>query len=198
MTDKIESLEKLSNLKEKWVISEKEFEIEKNKILGLENYSKSYFDNSKDTLLQKLFSAKWRINRWEYLIYSFILLILFIIWVLLLWILYYFMHNTINNIILVIIMLFLLIAVIYSNFVLIIKKLHDIDTNWWISIIIYFALPISMFILLFIPWTKWDNKYWPERWKDRVWKIFILMFAWSLIFLLFLTIIFFNIISNYK
>jgi len=60
MSNKYEELEKLAKLKEQWILSEDEFNTEKNKILSSvnnssnNNYSemKTYYDNSEDNIFQ--------------------------------------------------------------------------------------------------------------------------------------------------
>lgn len=45
-----------------------------------------------------------------------------------------------------------------------IKRFHDIDMSWWCCL--YCLIPfIGYFvplILLFVPWTPWENRFWPS------------------------------------
>lgn len=187
MSNKYEELEKLAKLKEQWILSEDEFNTEKNKILSSvnnsssNNYSemKTYFDNSEDNIFQKFLSHKWRINRGEYLIYlsiSFIPILMLVLFSLI--------PQESQKWIIKFIWIWLIIYVflwIYSLYILTIKKLHDIDTSWWMSIIVNILAPLSTFVLLFIPWTKWDNRFWPKKWEDKIWTSLFIVIWWIII-----------------
>ena len=42
-------------------------------------------------------------------------------------------------------------------FPIMIKRLQDIDYKWWWALV-----PLVPLVILFIPWTKWENRFWPE------------------------------------
>lgn len=203
MTPNFEELEKIAKLKEQWILSQEEFEIEKKKILSWEDNNKNnswywnmnykslptYIDNSNHDFFQKFFSHKWRMNRGEYLIY---LSISFLPTLLIVGFLGFFRES--KELIPIVWTGFIIYTFIwiYAIYILTIKKLHDIDTSWWLSIIVNIFAPISTFILLFIPWTKWDNKYGPYKWKDKVWQSLLIIF-WGIILFTILLWLIFNI-----
>lgn len=71
---------------------------------------------------------------------------------------------------------------IYWNFYNTIKRWHDLNRSW---LYIFFSLiPFVNLFLIFIPWTKWDNKYWPDPlWYPSISKrtkklLFIMLFLY--------------------
>lgn len=73
-----------------------------------------------------------------------------------------------------IIVLSLFIFSYYFQFLITIKRLHDINLSWWFSVIfIFFG---ATFILFFIPWDDEENKYWKKiekyakkRFDNMIW-----------------------------
>lgn len=168
MTTNFEELEKLAKLKEQWILSEEEFEVEKKKILSWESESiksspwghtetstsKTYHDSSNDTFFQKIFSSKWRINRREYFVY-YILLMLFyflVIFILAIFSEYILKEEISEGLINALAWLLYITYLIIS-----IKRLHDANyRGWWI------LFPWVWVVLPFVSWTKWDNRFWNE------------------------------------
>jgi uncharacterized membrane protein YhaH (DUF805 family) len=154
MSNKYEDLEKLAKLKEQWILSDKEFNIEKKKILlnsdNVINYKTlpTYYNIPYDYAYYK-----WRINRLEYLI-------LFIVYnIILLVIIYFVVIFDMNDLYFIIFSL----IIFYNLYIITIKRLHDINISWWMSILVMIFFPLSNIILSFIPWTKWDNRFWPYQ-----------------------------------
>lgn len=167
MLNKFEELEKLAQIKEQWIISNDEFEEEKKKILN-SNFIKnkitnSYYNNNYDWFFMKIFSHKWRVNRINYLIFILVYIIIFMFYEFI----YIFnleYYNEFIRIFLWLINIFIVISFFYLITVLMIKRLHDFNVNWWYLILIFFINMIFWIwniALLFIPWTKWDNDFWP-------------------------------------
>ncbi len=172
MATKFEELEKLAKLKEQWILSDEEFEVEKQKILlwntfnsfsnNQENYSRySTYYTPKWEFIEFFLSSKWRINRIQFLL-SIIGHLLFLILPSAAITILMEINETIWNIF--ILMYIIMVAfIIYSIYIINIKRLHDIDTSWWWSIITVMFMPLSTLFLLLIPWTNWDNQYWPKK-----------------------------------
>jgi uncharacterized membrane protein YhaH (DUF805 family) len=66
---------------------------------------------------------------------------------------------------LLIIIMFFSFSFIYLLYIVNIKRLHDMNISWWFSIIVAIFTPISTLFLLLIPWTDWDNRFWPKSTK---------------------------------
>lgn len=172
MTTKFEELEKLAKLKEQWIFSDEEFEVEKKKILSWntfnsfsnnqENYSwYSTYYTPKWEFIEFFLSSKWRINRIQFLL-SIIGHLLFLILPSAAITILMEINETIWNIF--ILMYIIMVAfIIYSMFITNIKRIHDIGSSWWWSIMTVMSAPLSTLFFLIIPWTNWDNQYWPKK-----------------------------------
>jgi uncharacterized membrane protein YhaH (DUF805 family) len=124
--------------------------------------SKTYYNSSKDSFLQKFCSPKWRMNRMAYFLYNLILWIIFFGLIVLLWLSWLLDWWLISEIIFIIIAL----AYLYLYIILLIKRLHDINAPGWVSLI-FLMFSVGVFALLFIPGTKWENKFWPQIIKKK-------------------------------
>jgi uncharacterized membrane protein YhaH (DUF805 family) len=146
--------------------------------------SSTYYDNSNDNLMKKFFSIKWRMNRMDYLWVEMEIRILFFS---LLMILFAILleKELIPIIFCTIAIIILMFFILTISIVVTIKRLHDINLSWWylifflilnllLSYISYISAEIWWYVtslisvilgllFFFIPWTKWDNKFWPEN-----------------------------------
>lgn len=55
-------------------------------------------------------------------------------------------------------------AMLYIMFTSYIKRLHDLDKSWWMSLLIFIPF-INIWLLIycgFFKWTEWTNKYGPD------------------------------------
>lgn len=173
--DKYAELEKLAQLKEKWVLSDEEFNIEKKKLLESETQSRQenkdnviwintkfinhpyYYDYHNDSYLSMLFSHKWRINRGQLIWY---ILLSFLLWFICLAIIIAVVTflgingpDTSPDDFFTIITL----PLAYSITILFIKRFHDIDkSGWWQLVPVY-----NYIATLFFSWDNSDNRFWP-------------------------------------
>lgn len=168
MTTNFEELEKLAKLKEQWILSNEEFEIEKRKILSWESenikssswdniqsvQSKTYHDSSNDSFFQKIFSSKWRINRREFFAYS---ILLYIFYFLILFLIAIFFEYILKEEISEDLIKILALPINIILWLILIKRLHDMNFSGWWSL--FFPIYI---IIPFTSWTKWDNRFWNE------------------------------------
>lgn len=181
MATNYEELEKLAQLKEKWILSNEEFEIEKKRILewnvwnstNHNNFSNNFINyqslstyyEKKSTFWEFFFISKWRFDRLDFLLAW--------IWYFIYWALLWFIINILISKEYLetegseFIWLFFIIIVwwsfLYSLYIINIKRLHDLNLSWWLSTITLMLAPFSTLFLLLIPWTNWDNKYWPQK-----------------------------------
>ena len=104
---------------------------------------------------EMLFSAKWRINRQPFWLYSIAIVVIFQIIFTILW---YYMDIFTS----LILLLLLLIPYIYIIFIFYIKRLHDLDKSGWMSLLILVPFAnIYLFIICgFFKWTEWKNQFW--------------------------------------
>jgi uncharacterized membrane protein YhaH (DUF805 family) len=148
------------------------------------NVKKVYYNNLLNTFKNVYFSSKWRMNRWNYIIASFPIFVIFELlddisqeFELLWW------NETFD-----IFFLVLLIPLFVSSIFLQIKRLHDASLSlWWLLLCLLLFLPYALWFdglmfnslmciifrwidvfFVFLPWIKWDNKYWPQD-KNKIW-----------------------------
>jgi uncharacterized membrane protein YhaH (DUF805 family) len=148
--------------------------------------SSTYYDNSNDNLIKKFFSTKWRMNRMDYLwmdlwilFFSLLTTPFMILFAILLG------KELIPIIFYVIAIIILMFPVWIISIIVTIKRLHDINLSWWylifffilnllLSYISYISAEFLWYVIslisiilgllfFFIPWTKWDNRFWPEK-----------------------------------
>jgi len=108
-------------------------------------------------MLKMLFSAKGRINRapfWGYSILVSVIYMIIVGWLTVLSI-------SSDNWIFAIIGNLFIIPIIWISFNLYIKRLHDLDKNGWMSLLLF--VPLANFYLFiicgFFKWTTGKNKY---------------------------------------
>lgn len=183
--EKYAQLERINSLKEKWVLTDKEFELEKYKILheDTEDEMDSYDDpNEKPAKKIKshfahlptyhtevysfwswhtFFSPKWRIKRstfWWVLGWSYLLVAF--IWIVAALIIPSIGEDSKETFMRYFgfISLVIIPICVWMIIVSIIKRLHDVWQTGWLWII-----PVYNFIVpAFVPWNTWDNQYWPQ------------------------------------
>ncbi len=103
-------------------------------------------------LMAFLFNSNWRINRFEYIFWRLLVLGLLVITIQLSLI----GDSNEPGILHILIGILLVFAYYYANFIITIKRFHDMGKSWWFCL-----LPIYNFIVpLFFAWDKTDNKYW--------------------------------------
>ena len=112
------------------------------------------------------FTLNWRIWRLEYLWVPIITLIICIIIIIpvvsLIWILW--LDKSTEEIIIWFFWFPLWIIFSWIFITTKVKRLHDLDKNWWWTLIFFIPI-INWFYaiyLLFFKWTIWDNQYWPD------------------------------------
>lgn len=121
--------------------------------------------------IKECISSNWRLNRkkfWLYLIW-FYLIIIFIVGIF-----QVIADNStyITSWFIDVIAFFWWISFIIVSFSTYIKRLHDLDKSWWLSLLAFVPLAnIYLFIICwFFKWTEWPNKYWldPLWWNINV------------------------------
>lgn len=183
--DTINELEKLAQLKEKWILSDEEFQIEKNKILG----AKTHNSETGNNYLLISFSHKWRIDRIKFIVQIFLLIIYIFLFS---WIIDFilsigFFPFYINPIIENISKVLIGFLLFYLSIVLVIKRLHDHNESWWnilqiflpfifpiidrfdivsmkdryVTIVVICYIVVLLSILIFTPWDNSHNRFWP-------------------------------------
>ena len=118
-------------------------------------------------LLNYCFSPKWRINRQRYFFYP---TIFFIIFSLIFWSIFEFL-NIKDYPVLSSIVNYIVFFIFISVYIIVgIKRFRDIWISWWFSILL--LIPIIWFLIIilltFIPWEKWENKYWLDPREVKV------------------------------
>lgn len=177
-----EELEKLAKLKEQWILTNQEFEIEKKKILNSEEKTESLDQRNisqEENIIPNnfgvdyinkhllyLFDPRKRCNRVGFIIpYVFL-----------------FLSHIPPSIIKIHIPDIIGFSILIVGIIFAIKRTHDINLPWYLFFWLWLILPgisnfvyffdkdllewfisIALFtILLILPWTIWDNEYWPE------------------------------------
>lgn len=117
------------------------------------------------------FSFSWRINRknfWISFIISIILyfLISFIFGgLIMIWINIFNIGEKIMVPIIIVQMIILSIFVLYLYFLIFIKRLHDLNKSWWMSLLFFIPIIWRIWLIIicwFFKWTEWQNQYWPD------------------------------------
>lgn len=183
--DKYAQLERINSLKEKWVLTDKEFELEKYKVLheGIEDEV-----DSPDEPIEKptkkinshfahlptyhaevhdfwswhtFFSPKWRIKRSTYWwVFGWCYLWIAVTWILAAAIMPSIIEESKETFTMYLGFFMILIFPIltWATIVSVIKRLHDVWQNGWLWLI-----PVYNFIVpAFVPWNTWDNQYWAQ------------------------------------
>jgi hypothetical protein len=182
--DKYTQLERINTLKEKWVLTDKEFEAEKKMILWWTEKGEIKNEDSKNVNeaipgIPKMTSSRkntytslssYHNKPFDYLSiedyffgywrisrseYLILNILLIVILMLLLFLTSEYPDSKVID------RLFWMWMVIYfyEMFVFTIKRLHDFNQSGWFSL-----LPFYNFIApLFVPWTDGDNRFWPQK-----------------------------------
>lgn len=172
---KIEELEKLAQLKEKWVLSDEEFNIEKKKLLESETQPRQenkdniiwintefinhpyYYNYHNDNFLSMLFLYKWRINRGQFIWYVLLAFLLWFICLVIIMAVVTFLNINGPDASPDELFQIMTLPLAYSVVILFIKRFHDIDkSGWWQLVPIY-----NYVATLFFPWDSSHNRFWP-------------------------------------
>ncbi len=154
-----EGLEKLAKLKNQWIISNEEFEIEKKKILNnhkLIDYNNNN-DNSK-TIFNILFSHKWKIWRGEFIGYSLLIFFLYIIAIICITLLLDYINISQIKILESDDYLWIIyLPFFYSTVILTIKRFHDLNRSWW-DYLLFFIPIYNLYLSFILIFSKWETE----------------------------------------
>lgn len=118
--------------------------------------------------ISKCSSSCWRWNRKKFWLYplGILLLLLIPLWIVLtINIFNQWMFDRIFSILFIISVIY----IHYVSFVTYIKRLHDLDKSWWMSLLLLVPLANLYLIVIcwFFKWTEWKNKYWDNPLDSR-------------------------------
>lgn len=185
--DKYSQLDSINSLKEKGILTEEEFQVEKKLILwgikkdeiknedtkwntnipeALEkNYSQKNTYCSLSTYHNKPFDyfsiEDYFSSKWRISRSEYLILNILLIAILtgLMWLIWTLITEDSSSKNIGLFFWLSSILYVYETFVFTIKRLHDFNQSGWFSLV-----PFYNFIApLFVPWTEGDNRFWPRK-----------------------------------
>lgn len=115
------------------------------------------------SIIKEFNNQKGRFNRYKFWVYTLVMCLLIMLFSILLFVLWWFIWDGWLSVFLAKLWgLLIPILYLYVTFVSYIKRLHDLDKSWWMSLLLFVPLAnIYLFVICgFFKWTNWKNQYW--------------------------------------